>query len=271
MGISLNDDFYEVNSNNDTIAQIGSIIISVRQNAPNGYLLCDGSNSVSRLIYSNLFNAIVPNKGLVLIASGSPCVLTLNGHGFLTGESIFLTTNGTLPTGLTTDTLYWIIVIDNNSFRLANSYANAISNSAINTSGTQTGVHNLFFCPYGLGNNTGNFKLPDFKNATIRGRGQGNHPNYASPQTTRLGYVEDDAFQGHHYRYGTNNSTYAVGWDGAGGGSNWNQQNNYTPGSGSGNLSSLPQGLQSDGPNGTPRASIETRMKNQGVNFFIKF
>ena len=122
---------------------------------------------------------------------------------------------------------------------------------------------------YGVGDGSTTFNLPDGRGGVLRGAGTS--IGYTQNVTVTLGTKQNDSFQGHHYRYGTNNSTYAIGWDGAGGGTNWNQQNDYTPGSGSGILSSLPQALQSDGTNGTPRTANETRMKNLGVNFFIKF
>lgn len=265
MAIGLNNDSFIINLSDDSVQQIGTIIASTRHVTPTGYLLCDGSNTVSRTTFSNLFNVIVPNKGTVIITIATPGVVTLNSHNFLTGESIFLTTTGSLPTGLSVDTLYYVIYVDINTFRLATSYANAIAGTAINTSGSQSGTHTLFFCPYGLGSNTSNFKLPDFKNATIRGRGLST--GFSNNDTTRMGNLENDSFQGHYYRHGSTNSTYVVGWDGAGG----SGYDEYATGGSSGIIYSLPQALQSDGTNGTPRSSSETRMKNQGVNFFIKF
>jgi hypothetical protein len=236
----------------------GSIITSGSHTTPDGFLLCDGSNTVSRTTYANLFNAIVPNKGTVTITIATPGVVTLNSHGFLTGESIYLTTTGALPTGLAVDTLYFVIAVDANTFRLATSYANAIAGTAINTSGSQSGTHTLFFCPYGLGSTTSNFKLPDFENATVRGRGLST--GFTQNGTTRMGYLEDDGFQGHWHNF--NSDIY-----------------NRDPGGNPTGAEPAAVGITytdkvrnpiSDGSNGTPRTANETRMKNQGVNFFIK-
>lgn len=264
MPIGLNNDTFNVNLSDELVQQVGSIIASTRHLPPTGYLLCDGSNTVSRTTYSNLFNVIVPNKGTVTITVATPGVVTLNSHGFLTGESIFLTTTGALPTGLSVDTLYFVISVDGNTFRLATSYANAIAGTSITTSGTQSGTHTLFYCPYGLGSTTSNFRLPDLKNATIRGRGSSTGFTPGNNLTTRLGFLEEDAFQGFYTR---------------------NSENNYSEarssGSGSGHLvmaSSLAVneqtyvlGIPVNSGFGTPRTTHETRMKNQGVNFFIKF
>lgn len=247
----------------------GTIITSALQTNPSGFLLCDGSNTVSRSTYLNLFNAIVPNKGTVTITINTPGVVTLNSHGFLTGESIFLNTTGALPTGLSIDTLYFVISIDANTFRLATSYSNSIAGTAINTSGSQSGTHTLFFCPYGLGSNTSNFKLPDFKNATIRGRGLSS--GFTNNNTTRMGFLENDSLQGHRHEilsqgtwrsgnllvYGPSTITSTTVPELTTVASQTNNNMTNDPGN--------------DGTNGTPRISLETRMKNQGVNFFIKF
>lgn len=244
------------------VVPAGTIVSSVSHTTPTGFLLCDGSNTVSRTTYSNLFNAIVPDKGTVTISvPATPTVITLNNHGFLTGESIFLTTTGALPTGLAVNTLYFIVVNTANTFWLSTTYANAIANTRIATSGTQSGVHTLFYCPYGLGSNTSNFKLPDFKNATIRGRGLSTA--FTNNDTPRLGNLENDSFQGHTFTASLTNSNLLTlyGAGGIGPGSFYDGESIGV------NVASNP----SQNGNGLPRQSTETRMKNQGVNFFIKF
>ena len=264
MAIGLNNDTFVVNLSDESVQQIGSIIASTRHIAPTGYLLCDGSNTVSRTAYSNLFNVIVPNKGAITITSANPGVVTLNTHNFLTGESIFLTSTGALPTNLTANTLYYVINVDANTFRLATTYDNAIGGTAINaTTGTQSGTHTLFYCPYGLGNNTNTFKLPDFKNATIRGRGLST--GFTNNDTTRMGNLENDSVQGHrHNRRIDGQNEWSI---------NTSSVGSYTVYTGGYFLSNETTSGQptTDGTNGTPRTTTETRMKNQGVNFFIKF
>lgn len=252
------------------VVPVGTIIASSLHANPTGFLLCDGSNTVSRTTFSALFNAIVPNKGTATMTIATPSVVTLNSHNFLTGESIYLTTTGALPTGLVVNTLYFVRTIDTNTFHLYDTYVNATTTASttgrINTSGSQSGIHSLFFCPYGLGSTTSNFRLPDLENATMRGRGLSTA--FTQNGTTVLGFLENDAMQGHFHgfspwsteRYGTSNN----------GGSTWLQ---YTPGDLIGSASSSIGSPTTDGTtNGTPRSnSNETRMKNQGVNFFIKF
>lgn len=151
---------------------IGSIYMHVSSSAPTGWLNCDGT-AINRTTYANLFSAIVPSKGTVTLTIASPCVVTLASHGFITGDSIYLTTTGALPTGLTANTLYYVISVDFNTFRLATSYANAIASTAINTSGTQSGVHTLYHCAYGLGDGSSTFNVPDFRGRIPVGKGSG--------------------------------------------------------------------------------------------------
>jgi hypothetical protein len=242
------------------VVPAGTIIASSLHTNPTGFLLCDGSNTASRTTYSALFNAIVPNKGTVTFTIASPCVSTLNSHNLLTGESVFFTTTGNLPTGLSVDTLYFLRIIDTNTFHLYDTYVNATTTNSttgrINTSVSQSGVHSLFFCPYGLGSTTSNFKLPDLRNATMRGRGLSTA--FTQNDTTRLGFLENDAMQGHNH----GSVSSRVGGSlflAPGNGYEWT------------NGSEAVGSPTNDGTNGTPRTANETKMKNQGVNFFIKF
>jgi hypothetical protein len=73
----------------------------------------------------------------VTITIASPGVVTWTGHTFTAGSPIVLTTTGALPTGLTAGTTYYVVNPAANTFQLA-----AITGgTAINTSGTQSGVH----------------------------------------------------------------------------------------------------------------------------------
>lgn len=260
MAIGLNSDTDSVSVSDELIATVGTIITSSRQTPPTGYLGCDGSTA-SRTIYSRLFNVIVPSRGTVTITIASPGVVTLNSHGFLTGESVFLTTTGALPTGLFANTLYFVVENNANSFWLAADYNSAIANTRITTSGSQSGTHTLFYCPYGLGDGSSTFTLPNLKNATIRGRGL--NTGFTQIGTTRLGFLENDSFQSH--RHSHNYQSLNV-WLGSGG-ANINFGGTYSAAFDQIQV----QSPTTDGPNGTPRTDAETRMKNQGVNFFIKF
>lgn len=136
--------------------------------APTNWLICDGAN-LSRATYANLFATIVPNVGNPTVTIATPGVFTLAAHGFQTGDTVFLTTTGALPTGLTANTIYYVIFQSSSTFNLATSYANAIAATAIATSGTQSGTHTLWACPYGLGDGSTTFGIPDLKGRVAAG------------------------------------------------------------------------------------------------------
>lgn len=151
---------------------VGSVQMYAMNTAPTGWLLCDGT-PVSRTVYANLFAAIVPSKGTVTITIATPGVVTLASHGFQTGDMIYLTTTGALPTGLSQNTIYYVINVTSSTFRLATSAANAAAGTAINTSGTQSGTHTLRYCPYGLGDSSTTFNVPDLRGRSPIGAGTG--------------------------------------------------------------------------------------------------
>lgn len=137
--------------------------------APSGYLMCDGS-AVSRATYSALFAILAPTYGTVTMTIASPCVVTLAAHGLQTGDSIYLTTSGALPTGLSINTRYWVVKVDANTFNLASSLANALAGTKINTSGTQSGTHTMKGAAYGIGDGSTTFNVPDMRGLIPVGR-----------------------------------------------------------------------------------------------------
>lgn len=136
--------------------------------APSGWLLCDGT-AYSRTAYSNLFSTLCPTLGVVTITIATPGVVTLASHGMITGDAIYLTTTGALPTGLTANTIYYVSYISTSTFALSTTYANAIAGTRIATSGTQSGIHTLIRSPHGLGDGSTTFNIPDLRGRTIAG------------------------------------------------------------------------------------------------------
>ena len=79
---------------------------------------------------------------VVTMTIASPCVVTWNAHGLISGCIIRLTNSGgNLPTGVTVNDPYWITYISANTFNLSDSYANYLTGTFVVTGGAQTGVH----------------------------------------------------------------------------------------------------------------------------------
>ena len=79
-------------------------------------------------------------------------IITKTAHGFSTGLKGQFTTSGALPTGLSLATDYYIIKVDADSFKVANSLANAQAGTAIDL--TAQGSGNDTFTPTALAGGT---------------------------------------------------------------------------------------------------------------------
>jgi hypothetical protein len=104
------------------------------------------------------------DKGPFTVTIASPGVATMIAHGLITGDKVKISTDDALPTGLEPG-IYYIIKIDNDTFRFASSYYNSQNNVPINTSGTQSGTHSLKVYTGAEGDteyiNYGKFKVVD--------------------------------------------------------------------------------------------------------------
>tara|TARA_R110000851_G_scaffold96046_1_gene208424 strand:+ start:12395 stop:13906 length:1512 start_codon:yes stop_codon:yes gene_type:complete len=105
------------------------------------------SNSATRATEAILGNSklsVAPstNLGAATITIATPSVVSNTAHGLIAADSVEFTTDGALPTGLLASTTYFVIAtgLTANAFQLALT----IGGDAINTSGTQSGVHTLF-------------------------------------------------------------------------------------------------------------------------------
>lgn len=82
-----------------------------------------------------------PTARVVTVTIASPSVFTLNGHGFSSGDFVYLSTTGALPTGFTAGTKYYLI--DAGLTTTAFQLSATVNGAAINGSGSQSGVHTV--------------------------------------------------------------------------------------------------------------------------------
>ncbi len=94
------------------------------------------AKGLSRLSYSP--NVTLGNPTITI---ASPAVVTLTSHGLTINDSVQFTTSGSLPTGISPSTNYFVISagLTANAFEIAAT----IGGTAINTSGSQSGTHTL--------------------------------------------------------------------------------------------------------------------------------
>jgi len=138
-----------INSIGAKVPQVGWLVQAAVPLAPTGTLFCDGS-AVSRTTYASLFAYLVTAPAFASVPAtiasasatftvtiASPAVFTSAAHGLTTGQPVQLSTTGTLPTGLTAATTYFVETIDTNTFYLAATSGG----TRITTTGTQSGTH----------------------------------------------------------------------------------------------------------------------------------
>jgi microcystin-dependent protein len=154
---------------------------------PSGWLECDGT-AVSRSTYAALFAALV-RSSTVTITIATPGVVSWTAHGLRAGDPVKFSTTGALPTGITGGTTYYVIStgLTADSFRIAT----APGGTAINTTGSQSGTHTAVNAPYGDGNGTTTFNLPnfqgEFRRSNDNGRGVDTNRSFGSAQSEMVG------------------------------------------------------------------------------------
>lgn len=99
---------------------------------------------------------------LTSISNGSPAVFTLNSHGLSNGDTLVLSTSGTLPTGLTAGTVYYVINSAANTFNVSLTSGG----SAVNTSSGGSGTHSMTYFYTALSTNA-QWQFAQFGNYVI--------------------------------------------------------------------------------------------------------
>lgn len=127
-------------NNSTVVSGSARIIANYKENTcwPVGLAYEESTNKLLR------FETIQPGHAVEQLRSAtitiaSPAVFTLAAHGYVADQAVTFTTTGSLPTGLSTSTTYYILStgLTNDSFRVSTS----VGGAAVNTSGTQSGTH----------------------------------------------------------------------------------------------------------------------------------
>ena len=115
-------------------------------------------STTNNTLTNTTLDALDEGTAIVYSAAGNGSAVTINttapsnniithttAHGFSTGDAVTYSASGTAVTGLTDSTVYYVVKVDANSFKLATSYENAagktqsvISLTATNGSATDT-------------------------------------------------------------------------------------------------------------------------------------
>lgn len=230
--------------------------------APNAnYLLANGA-AVSRTTYATLLSNLIHSGAATFVNASQD--ITWTAHGLTAGEPVKFYTTGTLPTNFTAGTpgtggtFYYVIStgLTTNTFRVSATAGGAAITAGSAGSGTHTAVNAY----WGDGDNSTTFNLPE-----LRGEFTRNWDGGRGIETRGYGAAQTDAFQGHYHSNNsaiTSVSNGGVLGDTAGGTATF-----YYNNTGSTTIVTAPV---TDGTNGTPRTSTETRPRNQTLTAFIR-
>ena len=111
----------------------------------------------------------------VTMTIATPAVVTWTAHGLAANTAVTFSTTGTLPTGLTAGTLYYVLAPTTNTFTVSAT----VGGAAIPTSGTQSGVHSC---------TTPSYLYPSYKNIFTMMDDSNNTP-FPTIETDALCYV----------------------------------------------------------------------------------
>lgn len=107
-----------------------------------------------------MFSLSHDEKSDVTLTIASPCVVTWGsvgrGHGLVAGSTIEFYTTGALPTGISTSTVYYVIAtgLTETTFQ----FSATAGGAAVDTSGSQSGVHTCYAHPLLPGGNFSNYR-----------------------------------------------------------------------------------------------------------------
>jgi hypothetical protein len=183
---------------------VGTVFHTAMNAAPSGSIKANGA-LISRTTYAALFAELV-KSGTATLSIATPGVATWTAHGRAANDPVKFKTTGALPTGLVSNTVYYVVgaSITANTFTVSTVPGGA----AIATSGTQSGVHTAIHAPWGDGDGATTFAIPDartFIRGWDDGRGLDSNRAFGSDQL-------DD------YKSHTHNANHTIATAGASGG-----------------------------------------------------
>lgn len=116
---------------------IWSLYGSPRPPAPHIVLSVTSVRGMAQDFITTAPKPLVVATQVVGAVSAAADTLTVTGHPYVTADGPFrLTTTGTLPGGLAPDTDYWIVVVDENTVQIADSFNDTGGNNVARGLGT---------------------------------------------------------------------------------------------------------------------------------------
>lgn len=148
---------------------------------PSGFLACDGAlytlsdypDLVAKLATDSLLTIYGLGTGTNFTVTAANDTIDITSHSFTNGQQVTLSSTGTLPAGLSANTVYYVVESTTNTFKLSLTSGG----SAIDITDTGSGTHSIHT----------QFKVPDMRGSAFIGKGQ---------KTVALTFVDGDVNTG---------------------------------------------------------------------------
>lgn len=154
----------------------GTIGFGGRSEPANGKWKFPNGQALLRATYPDAFAAWVFIH-VVTMTIASPCVVAWTAHGLSEDDPVKFTTSGALATPLVASTTYYAKITDADHFNLALTPGG----TAIITTGSQSGTHTAISAPWGDGDGSTTFNVPD-----LRGRDEIGHDRMGTSAAGRM-------------------------------------------------------------------------------------
>ena len=98
-------------------------------------------------------------------------IITSASHGLSNGDAVVLTTTDTLPAGLSTETIYYVMAVTANTFKLSTDKPDGVNdNVTVDITDTGTGTHTYTIASVGMPIHVGDYR---HKNIVLATNGMG--------------------------------------------------------------------------------------------------
>ncbi len=131
----------------------------------------NGASSVNKVYLTNCYFGTTNYVSTAFTASSSTgLLLTFSSPQYLSTGAVvrFANSGGTLPTGITTGTDYWLIRVNDTTARVATSASNASAGTAIAYTNAGTGTHTVATRDLAIDNGWGQTKLSQYNAASTQ-------------------------------------------------------------------------------------------------------
>lgn len=102
-----------------------------------------GGDSISAMVSATVDTPANKTFAAAAVTVNPANTITITAHGYTVGLKVQVSNPGTLPTGISATTDYFVIVVDANTIQLANSLVNALAGTSISITNIGSGTNTV--------------------------------------------------------------------------------------------------------------------------------